>query len=72
MSEKAAEMALNAFASQEKNIKSVEEMSSYAQYLVTIGVKIMAGIEGQQFKNDFLTAGIEDTEVINPMVEKCG
>ena len=56
------DVALMAFKAGAQRTHSEEQLSRYAQMLVTLSVKLIHGLEGQKFKKDFLQAAIADKE----------
>lgn len=60
-------LALNAFETLMNECESESEISDISSFLATVCIKTVHGIEGQQFKADFLNAAIADKEMIKPV-----
>lgn len=58
----ARDIALITFQSGAQRLPSEEEISTYAQMMATISIKLIHGLEGRKFKKDFLKAAIADNE----------
>ncbi|BFM49781.1 hypothetical protein [Marinomonas sp. THO17] len=58
-------LALSAFETLMNECES--EISDISSFLATVCIKTIHGIEGQQFKADFLNAAIADEEMIKPV-----
>ena len=66
MKDKHMKLALNAFEALMNECESEDEISDISSFLAMVCIKTIHGIEGQQFKADFLKAAIADKEMIRP------
>ena len=58
------ELAIRSFASRVQKMKSREEIEGYATKMAVIAIKLIGGLKGDQYKRDFLTAALQDPDVI--------
>ena len=63
---KATTLATKIYQNAVQQCESIEEVSELCQMLGILCSKTVHGIEGDEFKKDFLTAAIADRERITP------
>ena len=64
---KGEDLAIAAYTNAISKCTSLEEMAKVCQMLAILGIKTLHGIEGDDFKRDFLAAAAADNERITPM-----
>jgi len=68
MNKKIIDLAGQKYGEGVQRCKSKEEISEFCQILCILVVKTIHGIEGNEFKKDFIRAAVEDNEAINPVM----
>lgn len=61
-----SDLALAAFNESAQQCKTDDELSGFLRVMSILCIKTIHGMEGDQFKRDFLTAALADDEKIIP------
>lgn len=61
------DIAFKAFNAGIQNCQSDDELAGFVRMICTLSAKVIHGMDGKQFKKDFLRGAISDNEKITPV-----
>ncbi|MDX2349768.1 MAG: hypothetical protein QNK32_05210 [Porticoccus sp.] len=68
--ERGRELAGQTFGSAVHDCKNQDELAGFVQMLAIISIKTIHGMDGDQFKKDFLAGAMNDKEMITPVMKQ--
>jgi hypothetical protein len=60
------ELAINVFTSNCQKCKTDDELAGFVRMLCVLSSKMIHGMDGEEFKNNFLSQAMADTQRIEP------